>query len=41
MIEWLFMDIGSTFVDEEQCNNYRIMETIQHEKAPPKDEFVE
>ncbi|WP_261851434.1 hypothetical protein [Clostridium folliculivorans] len=25
MIEWIFMDIGSTFVDEEQCDNYRIM----------------
>ena len=40
MIEWLFMDIGSTFVDEEQCDNYRIMETLQQEKAPSKDEFL-
>lgn len=35
------MDIGSTFVDEEQCDNYRIMETLQQEKAPSKDEFLQ
>ncbi len=39
-MKWLFMDIGSTFVDEEQCDNYRIMKTLQQEKAPTKDEFL-
>lgn len=34
------MVMGSTFVDEEQCDNYRIMETLQQEKAPSKDEFL-
>ena len=34
------MDMGSTFIDEEQCNNYRIMETLQQEKAPSKDDFL-
>ncbi|GKU24418.1 HAD family hydrolase [Clostridium folliculivorans] len=41
MIEWLFMDIGSTFVDEEHCDNCRIMETLHQEKAPSKDEFLQ
>jgi FMN phosphatase YigB (HAD superfamily) len=41
LIEWLFMDIGSTFVDEEQCDNYRIMKTLQHDGAPSKDEFLQ
>lgn len=40
MIKWLFMDIGSTLVDEEQCDNYRIKETLQQENAPSKDEFI-
>lgn len=40
MMEWLFMDIGSTLVDEEQCDNYRINETLKQEKAPSRDEFV-
>ena len=34
------MDMGSTFIDEEQCNNYRIMETLQQEKAPSEDKFL-
>lgn len=34
------MDMGSTFVDEEKCDNYRIMETLQQEKAPSKDGFL-
>lgn len=33
--------MGSTFVNEEQCDNYRIMETLQQKKAPSKDEFLE
>jgi len=40
LIEWIFMDMGSTFIDEEQCDNYRIMETLQQENAPSKDEFL-
>ncbi|WP_017810533.1 HAD family hydrolase [Clostridium saccharoperbutylacetonicum] len=39
-MEWLFMDIGSTLVDEEQCDKYRIKETLKQEKAPSRDEFV-
>lgn len=35
------MDMGSTFVDEEQCDNYRIMETLQQEEAPTKHEFLQ
>lgn len=34
------MDMGSTFVDEEKSDNHRIMETLQQEKAPSKDEFL-
>ncbi len=40
LIEWIFMDMGSTFINEEQCDNYRTMETLQQKNAPSKDEFL-
>ena len=36
---WLFFDIGSTLVDETECVNFRIRETLRQENAPSEDEF--
>ncbi|WP_297430110.1 HAD family hydrolase [Clostridium sp.] len=40
LTEWVFMDMGSTFINEEECYNYRIIETLQQKNAPSKDEFL-
>ena len=40
-MEWLFLDIGSTFVNEEKCYERRIAETLIQKNAPSIDLFIE
>ena len=41
MIKWIFLDIGSTIVDEEICENIRVDETLTQINSPPKEAFIE
>lgn len=38
-IKWIFFDLGSTLIDEEDCIEYRIAETLKQTGAPSKEEF--
>lgn len=40
MIKWLFFDLGSTLIDETECKNYRISETLKQVNAPSKALFL-
>lgn len=40
MIKWLFFDLGSTLIDETECKEYRISETLKQENAPSKALFL-
>ncbi|MCH5265861.1 MAG: DNA/RNA nuclease SfsA [Lachnospiraceae bacterium] len=37
--KWLFFDLGSTIVDEEECLKFRIEETLKQPGAPGEEEF--
>ena len=37
--KWIFFDLGSTLIDEEDCKEYRVAETLKQSGAPSKDEF--
>lgn len=39
MLKWIFFDLGSTLIDETDCIEYRIAETLKQAGAPSKDEF--
>lgn len=39
MIKWIFFDLGSTLVDETDCIEYRIAETLKQAGAPSKEDF--
>ena len=38
-IKWIFFDLGSTLIDEEDCKEYRVAETLKQSGAPSKEEF--
>ena len=38
-IKWIFFDLGSTLIDEGDCIEYRIAETLKQSGAPSKEEF--
>lgn len=39
MIQWIFLDLGSTLIDETDCIEYRAAETLKQAGAPSKEEF--
>jgi len=39
MIKWLFFDLGSTLIDESDCIDFRVRETLKQSGAPDKDAF--
>lgn len=39
MIKWIFFDLGSTLIDETDCIEFRVAETLKQAGAPSKDEF--
>ncbi|MBD5145822.1 MAG: HAD family hydrolase [Ruminococcus sp.] len=38
-MKWIFFDLGSTLIDEEDCIEYRVAETLKQSGAPSKEEF--
>lgn len=38
-IKWIFFDLGNTLIDEEDCIEYRVAETLKQTGAPSKEEF--
>ena len=38
-IKWIFFDLGSTLIDEEDCKEYRVAETLKQSGAPSNEEF--
>lgn len=38
-IKWIFFDLGSTLIDEEDCIEYRVAETLKQTGAPSKEEI--
>ena len=38
-IKWIFFDLGSTLINEEECIKYRVEETLKQTGAPSKEEF--
>ncbi len=38
-IKWIFFDLGSTLIDEEQCIEFRVAETLKQPGAPSEKEF--
>lgn len=41
IIKWVFIDVGSTIVDESICEDIRVHETINQRNSPSKEEFIE
>lgn len=39
MIKWIFFDLGSTLIDETDCIEFRVAETLKQAGAPSKEEF--
>lgn len=39
MLKWIFFDLGSTLIDETDCIEFRVDETLKQEGAPSKEEF--
>jgi HAD superfamily hydrolase (TIGR01509 family) len=39
-IKWIFMDMGSTLIDETLCEEQRINETLKQDKSPDKILFI-
>lgn len=39
MIKWIFFDLGSTLIDETDCVEFRVAETLKQAGAPSKEEF--
>ena len=37
MIKWLFFDLGSTLIDESECEEYRFSELLKQDNAPAKE----
>ncbi len=38
-IKWIFFDLGNTLIDEGDCIEYRVAETLNQPGAPSKEEF--
>lgn len=38
-IKWIFFDLGSTLIDETDCIEFRVAETLKQTGAPSKEEF--
>ncbi len=38
-IKWIFFDLGSTLIDEEQCIEFRVAETLKQLGAPSEKKF--
>lgn len=38
-IKWIFFDLGNTLIDEGDCIEYRVAETLKQPGAPSKEEF--
>lgn len=36
-IKWLFFDLGSTLIDESECEEYRIRELLKQSNAPSRE----
>ena len=39
MIKWLFFDLGSTLIDESDCLELRVQETLKQPNAPDRLTF--
>ena len=39
MIKWIFFDLGSTLIDESDCTEYRIQESLKQPNAPSREVF--
>lgn len=39
MIQWIFFDLGSTLIDETDCIEFRVSETLKQAGAPSKEDF--
>lgn len=39
MLKWIFFDLGSTLIDETDCIEFRVAETLKQAGAPSKEEF--
>lgn len=39
MIKWIFFDLGSTLIDESDCLEYRIQESLKQPNAPSREAF--
>lgn len=39
MKKWLFFDLGSTLIDESQCQEYRLCHLLQQPNAPGREEL--
>lgn len=40
MIKWLFFDLGSTIIDESDCDEFRLQELLRQDKAPGREEVL-
>lgn len=39
MLKWIFFDLGSTLIDETDCIEFRVAETLKQAVAPSKEDF--
>lgn len=39
MIKWIFFDLGSTLIDETDCIEFRVSETLKQAGAPFREDF--
>lgn len=39
MIQWIFFDLGSTLIDETDCIEFRVSETLKQAGAPSREDF--
>lgn len=39
MLKWIFFDLGSTLIDETDCIEFRVAETLKQAGAPSKEDF--
>ena len=37
MVKWIFFDLGSTLIDESDCLEYRIKESLKQQNAPSRE----
>lgn len=37
MIKWIFFDLGSTLIDESECEEYRTQELLKQPNAPKRE----